>query len=425
MSLTDCSVLVRNVGQTPAPLLKDAFTKFGEVKNIVWKVDQLGNRIDSAIIVLDSQPNAQTALKTTTLEPWILSVVDVDADTLGKMIDNQAMEDLFVKTFSGLPPVSRQRAMKQILEVGAGDTLAKMEPDTLDPLTQKMGLYPKIEEKEPMTFGNHSDYRHKAPRLPVFSGESKDSTFARWQYQVKVLQKGPYDQFTLLEAIHTSLRSPAADTILTMGPTASVDDIVHKLRTMYGCVSSEEALTEKLYQLKQEKEGITSWAFRVEEAVFLLEDKGGINHSDVPSKVKGRFWYGLADIHIKDATRSSYQQMNFDDLLVMCRTLEEEYGPTATSKLSAKIHQQTPSPVEDKLDKILKHMESLDVRVKALETAVRNPVKKNEEQKPKVVKCTKCHQEGHLWYGCKKGTDIVCNKCHKTGHLQNCCKELN
>ncbi len=425
MSLTERSVLVRNVGITPTSSLKDAFTKFGEVKNVVWKVDQLGNRIDSAIIVLDSQPNAQSALKGTTLEPWILSVVDVDVDTLGDMIVNQEMEDLFVKTFSGLPPVSKQRAMKQILEVSAGDTLAKMDPNTLDPLTQKMGLYPKIEEKEPRPFGNHPDYRHKAPRLPVFSGESKDSTFARWQYQVKVLQKGLYDQFTLLEAIHTSLRSPAANTILTMGPTASVDDIVHKLRTMYGCVSSEEALTEKLYQLKQEKEGITSWAFRVEEAVFLLEDKGGINHSDVPSKVKGRFWYGIADIHIKDATRSSYQQMNFDDLLVMCRTLEEEY--LNTSKLSAKIHQQTPSPVEDKLDKILKHMESLDVRVKALESAVRNPpVKKNEEQKPtKVARCTKCHQEGRLWFGCKKGTDIVCNKCHKTGHLQHCCKELN
>ena len=430
MSLLDKSVLVSGIDpKTTDDDLKEAFSEYGSVEKVVRKLDASGRPLlTGAIIVLGNSGQADAAKNATpTITTWVLAAPDIQEQELKTLITDLELQESLSKTYQGLTPAAKLRALQRLMATapdGAGDLgfapvkkeLTSDSPVDVKPANGSLNV-PK--ENVPDTV------RLKVPRLPVFSGDqrTKDSSFARWQYQVKVLQKGPYDEYSILAAIHQSLRSPAADTLLTVGPEATVEQILGKFRTRYGSVLTVDALTEKLYGLRQGQESITSWAFRVEEVVYQIEEKDGITHDDVPLKVKGRFWNGLQDTRIKEATRSTWMEKSLDELLVLCRTLEEEYGSTV------KVHQQ--SVLEDKLDEVLKSMQSMDSRVKKLEQklegrtdVLKSPGPKSEDKsEKKVFRCTKCKKEGHLWFGCKKDSDIRCRKCDKPGHLQNCCRE--
>ena len=100
--------------------------------------------------------------------------------------------------------------------------------------------------------------------------------------------------------------------MIIMGHKATVTDIRMKLQTRYGSVLSVEALTEKLYALKQGNEDGSSSAFNIEEIVYQMEEKGGIAHDAVEEKVKLRFWYGLNDSRVKEATRAQHFSLSSD-----------------------------------------------------------------------------------------------------------------
>ena len=47
------------------------------------------------------------------------------------------------------------------------------------------------------------------------------------------------------------------------------------------------------------------------------------------------------------------------------------------------------------------------------------------QQNRKPAKCTKCQQDGHLYYACRKDSDVTCHKCGKVGHMARGCHPLN
>ncbi len=251
---------------------------------------------------------------------------------------------------------------------------------------------------------------------------------------MKVILKGPYDDYIVLEAVNQSLRAPAADIILTMGPEITADAILAKLKTRFGSVMTVDALTEKLYQLKQGESDISTWAFNLEEVLYEIEEKGGITHTEVESRLKTRFWHGLSDSRIKEATRSDYPSKSFDELLMMCRTLHEEYATKQT--IAASVKQQ--SSLEKKMDLLIDGFNDMKKRVGRLEASQKSlesgsattrtestQIQKHdtESKDKKTAYCTKCRQQGHLWFGCKKDDPSVkCNRCDMPGHLKKCCR---
>ena len=378
----------------------------------------------------------QTALKSHLTEEEVLDLLDTLSSTAKKTtLDVLLTEQEVVERMGALSPLAKQTALKtQLTDQEILDLMDILSPPAkkaaLRTLTDSQGFdttqFSMKKEDHVKSLSLPDGTRSKTPKLPVFSGEKKkDSSFARWQYNVKVLQNGPYDEYSILDAITQSLKSPAADIVMSMGHRVSVNDILRKLGTHYGCVLSVEALTEKLYQLKQGTEDLSSWAHQIEEVIFQLEEKKGINHREVEGKVKGRFWCGLKDSRIKEATRAAYDTISFDELLVMCRTLEEEYGIQKT----ASVQQQTS--VEKKIDRLLGSFEKLEARVKSLEKTPTNahstPSTPRGSSHPtgerRKAFCTKCKAEGHLFYGCRKNNpNVVCERCHKQGHLKNCCR---
>ena len=62
------------------------------------------------------------------------------------------------------------------------------------------------------------------PKLSSFSGEKgKDTTFARWRYDVNCLVASHYSEATILQAIRKSIKTPAADIVRHLGEVATVE----------------------------------------------------------------------------------------------------------------------------------------------------------------------------------------------------------
>ena len=81
------------------------------------------------------------------------------------------------------------------------------------------------------------------PKLSSFSGEKgKDTTFARWRYDVNCLVASQFSEATILKAIRKSIKTPAADIVRYLGEMATVEEILTKLHSMYGSVLSGESV---------------------------------------------------------------------------------------------------------------------------------------------------------------------------------------
>ena len=72
------------------------------------------------------------------------------------------------------------------------------------------------------------------PRLPLFSGETKDATFDLWKYEVECLRAEGKREADVRLAIRRSLKGQASRTLMTLGVGASVDDILLKFQSVFG-----------------------------------------------------------------------------------------------------------------------------------------------------------------------------------------------
>ena len=166
------------------------------------------------------------------VDTWtIANVIGSNEPELERMIQYQELQELVIKSFT---PVGWGLGLKQFIERLDDDD------DETDPLRRMLffqGIPSQGKEKEPTNVKDETfaGVRLKVPKLPSFSGDkkSKDVTFARWQYEIKVVLQGPYDSCVIQNAVHQTLKSPAADLLVNMGPEVSVEQILNKFRKMY------------------------------------------------------------------------------------------------------------------------------------------------------------------------------------------------
>ena len=427
MSVVDKTVLVSHLGDRVSHSdLARGFQPFGKVVKTVIRLNASGKPSGTAFVVFQVASQAKAAVDGGPIGDWIVDdVPEANISELHTCVQDQDIEATVVEAFGNLTPAGQRHALKALLGV-SGDHVSGAVEVKKEPVSKTLFSTPSHKMQPAGAVSSPgSAMLHKMPKLPVFSGiKGKDSSFGRWKHEVKRLEEGPYDEYTILDAVHQSLKSPAADLLVTMGSNVTTDAILQKFASRYGSVLSGDAIMEKFYQEKQEGD-CASWAFQLEDLIYQAVEKDALTANDVERKLRSRFWRGLREKRIKDATRQMWETMNFDALLVECRALEEEYGLTGASdsqqKPKVKMQQVTDGSNTDKLEQILKEMKKLGDRLDKLEQAKSS---KSSEQKP--AKCTKCKLDGHLYWGCRKDQDIECHRCHEKGHISKSCrKKLN
>ncbi|XP_046342470.2 uncharacterized protein LOC124123221 [Haliotis rufescens] len=225
------------------------------------------------------------------------------------------------------------------------------------------------------------------PRISTFSGSDAkgESSFESWVFEVKcLLRDRDYPTSILTQAVRKSLKGEAGKVVLLLGESASVEEILAKLDSIYGVVSSADTLLQDFFtDCQKDSESVATWACRLEDTLMKVKMKGDfINEGSGDCILKTKFWSGLKNDRLKDATRHKFDDCtDFDSLLRVVRETEQELTGSNRVKDSKQKKPQVHSQVVDAdISQYLKDI------IKRLENLEKNQISSNQHKSSKLEK---------------------------------------
>ena len=161
------------------------------------------------------------------------------------------------------------------------------------------------------------------PVIPAFHGTDVDI----WKMDIESLMKGAiFPDEVLAQSVRNSLKGQTRRILLTLKTPASTKEIVDKVEEIYGKTEKDDKILEEFYSASQlEKESVSEWGIRIESMWQEAVKKGEVEDVKRDQKLKTRFWKGLRNEKIKEATRISYESKDtFEKLRSKSRIEEEE-----------------------------------------------------------------------------------------------------
>jgi hypothetical protein len=189
---------------------------------------------------------------------------------------------------------------------------------------------------------------YQPPKINIFtgSGNKSESTYELWRYDIECLlgDKSIYKD-TIHTAIRRSLRGQAGAVVMRLGPEASIEELLHKLDSIYGNAPNRVDILKELYGAeKRNNEDVISWSCRFEDIMGRARDMGAIHPSEVKWMLHDILWNGLRK-DLKDASGHKYDSIkDFDSLRVAIRQIEMKH--TLEQQLYEKEKKSKPNPAK-------------------------------------------------------------------------------
>lgn len=260
------------------------------------------------------------------------------------------------------------------------------------------------------------------PRIVYFSGDAGkgEASYQQWRNEVKCLVNERQSPANIMQGIRRSLKGTAAEVLINLGEAVTIDHILEKFDVIFGSALTLEATLEDFYTSRQhEDEKAVVWGCRLESLLTEVQRKGVLT-TNTEEMLKTKFWGGLTDQRVKDALRHRFDcGEDFRKLLKAARSVEHETRSTTVMHHAAKkeTHQkqvhvqavQSGSPLEKKMDALMKTIEDMNKRIQNLEHTPQ-PTKGFEANKPspgmivspETRECHYCKETGHLIKDCRK-----------------------
>ena len=281
------------------------------------------------------------------------------------------------------------------------------------------------------------------PKISLFSGENKnDILYDQWRYEVECLQTDGYAENVICLAMRRSLKGSAGRVLMRLGPNASVEEIIHKLDSVYGIVEEKETLLANFYSARQkENEDVSTWGCRLEDLLGKALIQGQINPDDENDMLRNMFWNGMKPT-LKDISGHIHDKYtNFDEFRRAMRILEQDIEKR---KLESD-KQSKPLPSKRATSEKKEEQEELRVIVNRLSTELEEMRKANYgghqsrrnergNYTPRYRAPNKYRGSGNKGYRNKglskpetsNNTDSdqlpICWRCGQYGHLQIGCR---
>ncbi|CAG2226925.1 unnamed protein product [Mytilus edulis] len=260
------------------------------------------------------------------------------------------------------------------------------------------GINEQVKPKVSFNLGNHTHDitgntpTYQRPRLPVFSGDAKsEASFDVWKFEVKcLLRENLYPELIIVQCMRNSLKNQARNTLLTLPESATPHNILEKLEGIYGNVYSNETLLQSFYTEKQDEgQSVADYGMKLEGILQKAYDKGKLTSEVRDDMLRTKFWSGIRDSALKNATRYKYDTIkNFDELRKEVRAVELELQISSASKPTATVIHQPVTAVSDmnvliqKLDAFNKRLDNFEGELKKVKESQGDDQQNRQNNKP-------------------------------------------
>lgn len=222
------------------------------------------------------------------------------------------------------------------------------------------------------------------PRVVFFSGDTtkaEHGSYFQWRNEVRALVADGFPQPYILQAVRRSVKGPAAEALINLGPSPTTTEILEKFDVVFGVALSSEALVQSFYACNQraEKETVAAWGCRLESLLSQAKDKGIVT-GDADEMLRSRFWSGLKNLELKNALRHRFDGgQSFTQLMLAARAVEQEDTPgdgrrshaihveekTRADRVVVKAQQAELS--ENKMETLIRQMDDISARLNRME----------------------------------------------------------
>ena len=251
------------------------------------------------------------------------------------------------------------------------------------------------------------------PRLPLFSGETKDAAFDLWKYEVECLRAEGKREADVRLAIRRSLKGQASRTLMTLGVGASVDDILLKFQSVFGPTETAQNILSRFYSLQQDQtEDAGAFAARLEDAILQAVQLGRVRREDVDAMLCEAF-EGELRRETKSVTSYLFTPRNeFSKLLVEVKRKERELVDKVGTVASVQASE----------------VDALKTLVLELRSELRTL--KNERSQQSFAHSTSMPQQHQTTRSFsdqaprpqRSRTEPVCWRCNMPGHVRSGCR---
>ena len=184
---------------------------------------------------------------------------------------------------------------------------------TVEPAVKTQGATGSVKPEPSSSARPEFTYLNK-PYISQFSGveptPKNESTFEAWRLKIESLRSpNMFPEYMVTQSIRNSLKVPARNTLLTLGPRASSEEILHKLESVFGNVASGQSIMQEFYTaVQQPDENVTMWSLRLEEILQTVAEKSSISAEQKNVMLRERFWRSLHSTELQNATQVYYHQ---------------------------------------------------------------------------------------------------------------------
>lgn len=165
------------------------------------------------------------------------------------------------------------------------------------------------------------------PRISTFSGSAKGETnYEFWRYEIQCLvSEKVYREDQILQAIRRSVKGEAANVLMRLGTSASIDEIIHKMNSIYDTIDSGQRILGQFYSAEQEEnETVSQWGCRLEQLINKAVLRGEVEKSNVDEMLRHAFWEGIRP-NLKDVSGYIFDKhLTFDELRSELRSIEQD-----------------------------------------------------------------------------------------------------
>ena len=242
------------------------------------------------------------------------------------------------------------------------------------------------------------------PRLPLFSGETKDAAFDLWKYEVECLRAEGKREADVRLAIRRSLKGQASRALMTLDVGASVDDILLKFQSVFGPTEIAQNILGRFYSLQQDA--------RLEDAILQAVQLGRVRREDVDAMLCEAFEGGLRR-ETKSVTSYLFTpRKEFSKLLVEVKRKERELVDKVGTVASVQASE----------------VDALKTLVLELRSELRTL--KNERSQQSFAHSTSMPQQHQTTRSFRdqaprpqrSRTEPVCWRCNMPGHVRSGCR---